>query len=163
MAANKYKTGDFNPYLYKTSDYGASWEKIKKGINKEHFTRVVREDPNQKGLLYAGTETGMYISFNDGDSWQEFQLNLPIVPITDLTIKDGNLIVATQGRSLWIVDDLSVLHQLANAKNNPTYLFTPKDTYRMGGGSRAGSLTEGANHPSGVMTYFNLADRKSVV
>ena len=99
----------------------------------------------------------MYISFNDGDSWQEFQLNLPIVPITDLTIKDGNLIVATQGRSLWILDDLSVLHQLANAKNKGTYLFTPKDTYRMVGGSRAGSFTEGANHPSGVMTYFNLA------
>ena len=158
VAATKYKTGDFNPYLYKTTDYGASWKKITKGINKEHFTRVVREDPNQKGLLYAGTETGMYISFNDGDSWQEFQLNLPIVPITDLTIKDGNLIVATQGRSLWILDDLSVLHQLANAKNKGTYLFTPKDTYRMGGGSRTGSLTEGANHPSGVMTYFNLAN-----
>ena len=158
VAGTKYKTGDFSPYLYKTTDYGASWQKITKGINKEHFTRVVREDPNQKGLLYAGTETGMYVSFNDGDSWQKFQLNLPIVPVTDLTIKDGNLIVATQGRSLWIIDDLSVLYQLKEAKNNENYLFAPKDTYRMGGSSRAGSLTEGANHPSGVMTYFNLAD-----
>ena len=158
VAGTKYKTGDFSPYLYKTTDYGATWEKITKGINKEHFTRVVREDPNQKGLLYAGTETGMYVSFNDGDSWQQFQLNLPIVPITDITIKDGNLIVATQGRSLWIIDDLSVLYQLKQAKSSATYLFTPKDTYRMGGGSRSGSLTEGANHPNGVMTYFNLAD-----
>ena len=158
VAATKYKTGDFTPYLYKTTDYGASWKKITKGIHKEHFTRVLREDPNQKGLLYAGTETGMYISFNDGDSWQKFQLNLPVVPITDLTIKNGNLIVATQGRSLWIIDDLSVLYQLMDANNKPTYLFTPKDTYRMGGGSRKGSLTEGTNHPSGVMTYFNLAN-----
>ena len=158
VAATKYKTGDFTPYLYKTTDYGASWKKITKGIHKEHFTRVLREDPNQKGLLYAGTETGMYISFNDGDSWQKFQLNLPVVPITDLTIKDGNLIVATQGRSLWIIDDLSVLYQLKDAKNRGTYLFTPKNTYRMGGGSRKGSLTEGTNHPSGVMTYFNLAN-----
>ncbi|MGI9594375.1 MAG: glycosyl hydrolase, partial [Patiriisocius sp.] len=158
VAATKYKTGDFTPYLYKTTDYGASWKKITKGIHKEHFTRVLREDPNQKGLLYAGTETGMYISFNDGDSWQKFQLNLPVVPITDLTIKNGNLIVATQGRSLWIIDDLSVLYQLKDANNRATYLFTPKDTYRMGGGSRKGSLTEGTNHPSGVMTYFNLAN-----
>ena len=156
VAGTKYKTGDFAPYLYKTTDYGKSWKKITNGIANEHFTRVVREDPTQKGLLYAGTETGLYISFNDGANWQPFQLNLPIVPITDLALKDGNLIVATQGRSLWIIDDLSVIHQLANAKNNNNFLFKPKDTYRMGGGSRSGSLTEGTNHPSGVMTYFNL-------
>ncbi|MFT5230603.1 MAG: photosystem II stability/assembly factor-like uncharacterized protein [Planctomycetota bacterium] len=156
VAGTKYKTGDFAPYLYKTVDYGKSWKKITNGIAKEHFTRVVREDPTQKGLLYAGTETGLYISFNDGANWQPFQLNLPIVPITDLALKDGNLIVATQGRSLWIIDDLSVIHQLADAKNNNDFLFKPKDTYRMGGGSRSGSLAEGTNHPSGVMTYFNL-------
>ena len=78
----------FSPYLYKTTDYGATWTQINKGINKEHFTRVLRADPAKKGLLYAGTETGMYISFNDGKSWEAFQQNLPIVPITDLTIKD---------------------------------------------------------------------------
>jgi len=158
VAGTKYKTGDFEPYLYKTTDYGKTWTKITNGINPEHFTRVVREDPKQKGLLYAGTETGMYISFNDGKNWQPFQLNLPIVPITDLAIKDNNLIVATQGRSLWIIDDLTVLHQLYKANANETMLFKPKDTYRMDGGGRAGSKTSGTNHPSGVITYFNLKE-----
>ena len=158
VAGTKYKTGDFEPYLYKTTDYGKTWTKITNGINPEHFTRVVREDPKQKGLLYAGTETGMYISFNDGKNWQPFQLNLPIVPITDLAIKDNNLIVATQGRSLWIIDDLTVLHQLYKANANETMLFKPKDTYRMDGGGRVGSKTSGTNHPSGVITYFNLKE-----
>ena len=90
VAGTKYKSGDFAPYLYKTSDYGKTWTKITNGINPEHFTRVLREDPKQKGLLYAGTETGMYISFDDGNNWKSFQLNLPIVPITDLTTKDNN-------------------------------------------------------------------------
>jgi photosystem II stability/assembly factor-like uncharacterized protein len=158
MAGTKYKTGDFAPYLYKTTDYGKTWKQITNGINEEHFTRVVREDPKKKGLLYAGTETGMYISFNDGKDWKPFQLNLPIVPITDLTIKDNNLIVATQGRSLWIIDDLSVIHQLFDANLDKNYLFKPKDSYRMSGGSRKGSLTSGTNHPNGVITYFNLKD-----
>ena len=156
VAGTKYKTGDFNPYLYKTTDYGKTWKKITNGINPEHFTRVLREDPKQKGLLYAGTETGMYISFDDGNNWKPFQLNLPIVPITDLAIKDNNLIVATQGRSLWIIDDLTVLHQLYASNSEANKLFKPKDTYRMRGGSRKGSKTEGANHPNGVITYFNL-------
>tara|TARA_R110002072_G_scaffold22615_1_gene79484 strand:+ start:330079 stop:333183 length:3105 start_codon:yes stop_codon:yes gene_type:complete len=158
IAGTKYKTGDFAPYLYKTNDYGKTWKKITNGIPDEHFTRVVREDPKKKGLLYAGTETAMYISFNDGNSWQAFQLNLPIVPITDLAIKENNLIVATQGRSLWIIDDLTVIHQLSEANGKEAYLFQPKDTYRMGGSSRSGSLISGTNHPSGVMTYFNLPD-----
>jgi len=160
VAGTKYKTGDFQPYLYKTTDYGKSWTKITNGINNEHFTRVLREDPKRKGLLYAGTETGMYISFNDGKNWKPFQLNLPVVPITDATIKDNNLIVATQGRSLWVIDDLSVIHQLYDANLNEHVLFKPKDTYRMRGGSRKGSKTSGTNHPNGVMTYFNLKDVK---
>ena len=158
IAGTKYKTGDFAPYLYKTTDYGKSWTKITNGINSEHFTRVLREDPKQKGLLYAGTETGMYISFNDGKNWKPFQLNLPIVPITDLAIKNNNLVVATQGRSVWIIDDLTVLHQLYGADASKNMLFQPKDTYRMRGGSRKGSKTSGTNHPNGVMTYFNLKD-----
>lgn len=160
VAGTRYKLGDFAPYLYKTTDYGKTWTKITNGINSEHFTRVVREDPKQKGLLYAGTETGMYISFNDGKNWQPFQLNLPIVPITDLAIKDNNLIVATQGRSLWIIDDLTVLHQLYNSNTIENRLFKPMDTYRMDGRSRSGSKTSGTNHPNGVMTYFNLKDYK---
>jgi len=156
VAGTKYKTGDFTPYLYKTTDYGKTWKKITDGINLEHFTRVLREDPKQKGLLYVGTETGMYISFNDGKNWQPFQLNLPIVPITDLTIKDNNLIVATQGRSLWIIDDLTVLHQLYGSSSEGNKLFKPKDTYRMSAGYRTGSKTAGTNHPNGVMTYFDL-------
>ncbi len=156
VAGTKYKTGDFNPYLYKTTDYGKTWIKITNGINPEHFTRVLREDPKQKGLLYAGTETGMYISFNDGKNWKPFQLNLPIVPITDLTIKDNSLIVATQGRSLWMIDDLTVIHQLYKMNQTDNMLLKPKETYRMRGRSRDGSKTSGTNLPSGVITYFNL-------
>ena len=155
VAGTRYKLGDFTPYLYKTTDYGKSWKLITTGINSEHFTRVVREDPKQKGLLYAGTETGMYISFNNGENWKSFQLNLPIVPITDLTIKDDNLIVATQGRSLWILDDLTIIHQLKNV-NEGDHLYHPKDTYRMRGGSRENSKTSGTNHANGVITYFNI-------
>ncbi len=156
IAGTKYKTGDFAPYLYKTNDYGKTWKKITNGIPSEHFTRVVREDPKKKGFLYAGTETGLYVSYNDGANWQPLQLNLPIVPITDLKVKDNNLIVATQGRSLWILDDLSLLHQLSEVKNEENILFKPKDTYRMRGNSNKESLTSGTNHPSGVVTYFYI-------
>ena len=156
IAGTRYKSGDFAPYLYKTSDYGKTWKKITNGIAGEHFTRVVREDPEQKGLLYAGTETGMYISFDDGANWKSFQLNLPIVPITDLKIKNNNLIVATQGRSLWILDDLSVLHQLNQASTDKPFLFQPKPSYRMEGGTVKSSKNTGKNHPSGVITYFYL-------
>nr|WP_282160038.1 glycosyl hydrolase [Ulvibacterium marinum] len=160
VAGTRYKLGDFQPYLYKTTDYGKTWKKITNGIDNEHFTRVLREDPKRKGLLYAGTETGMYISFDDGANWQPFQLNLPVVPITDLTIKDNNLIVATQGRSLWIIDDLTVLHQLQDGiKNKAAYLFKPKDSYRTKGGTtEKPSLTEGENHPNGVVTHFYIKD-----
>jgi photosystem II stability/assembly factor-like uncharacterized protein len=160
VAATRYKLGDFRPYLYKTTDFGKTWSQITDGIDEEHFTRVLREDPKRKGLLYAGTETGMYISFDDGASWNPFQLNLPIVPITDLAIKENNLIVATQGRSLWILDDLTVLHQLEEAsKNASAILYKPKDSYRTkGGASRTPSLTAGQNPPNGVVTHFFMKD-----
>ncbi|MFV8280879.1 VPS10 domain-containing protein [Christiangramia marina] len=157
IAGTRYKLGDFAPYLYKTTNYGKSWKKITSGISSEHFTRVVREDPAKQGLLYAGTETGMYISFDNGENWKSFQLNLPIVPITDLAIKENNLIVATQGRSLWIIDDLSLLHQLNSVEKDQDHLFKPKASYRMDGRSRK-SATSGTNHPAGVMTYFFLKD-----
>ncbi|NAS10849.1 WD40/YVTN/BNR-like repeat-containing protein [Poritiphilus flavus] len=160
VAATRYKLGDFKPYLYKTTDYGQTWTKITNGINGEHFTRVLREDPKKQGLLYAGTETGMYISFNDGASWQPFQLNLPIVPITDLALKNDNLVVATQGRSVWIIDDLTVLHQLDDSmKTSASFLFKPKDAYRTkGSAAEKPSKTAGQNHPNGVVSHFFLKD-----
>ena len=159
VAGTLYKTGDFKPYLYKTSDYGKTWSLITNGIPSEHFTRVLRADPAKKGLLYAGTETGMYVSHDDGSSWNPFQLNLPIVPITDLTIKENSLIVATQGRSIWILDDLTVLHQVnQSTANQPMTLFKPKDSYRTQGSGGKPSLTQGANLPNGVIVHYNVKD-----
>ena len=155
VAGTKYKTGDFKPYLYRTENYGMTWELITNNIKNENFTRVLRADPARKGLLYAGTESGLYISFDDGNSWKSFQQNLPIVPITDLTIKDNSLIVATQGRSLWMIDDLTVLHQLPNSNKNP-YLFKPKPTYRLRGSGGKSSLTMGTNKPNGVEVHFYI-------
>jgi len=166
IAATMYKSGDFHPYIYRTSDYGKNWKKMVNGIDQEHFTRVVRIDPNRPGLMYAGTEVGMYVSFDDGVQWQPLQLNLPMVPITDLAVKNNNLIAATQGRSLWIIDDLTPLYQMQkDFKNKQTHLYQPMPSYRMKGGSGKKSLTEGSNHPGGVMVnYFvkNLTDSTSV-
>lgn len=159
VAGTLYKAGDFAPYLYKTTNYGRSWTKITNGIDNMDFTRVVRADPNRAGLLYAGTEYGMYISFDDGRNWQDFQLNLPEVPITDLQVRDLNLIVATQGRSFWIIDDLTPLHQLdGSVAGADVHLFKPKPSYRMrqAGRGERDPLLEGENHPLGVMFYFNL-------
>jgi photosystem II stability/assembly factor-like uncharacterized protein len=162
VAVTRYKLGDFTPYLYKTTDYGKSWKKITDGIPSKHFTRVVREDDQVQGMLYAGTETGLYISTNDGKSWKSFQMNLPIVPVTDLAVKDNNLIVATQGRSLWIHDDLGLVRDAFSSslsrKQNTNQLFQPKTAYRMEGNGRAGSLTEGANHPAGVQIHYYLPE-----
>ena len=112
MVGTKYKSGDYLPYIYKTENYGKTLKQITNGIGAEDFTRALRADPKRKGLLYAGTERGMYISFDDGTNWNKFQLNLPVVPITDLAIKNDNLIAATQGRSFWMIDDLTPFHQL---------------------------------------------------
>jgi photosystem II stability/assembly factor-like uncharacterized protein len=166
VAGTRYKSGDYTPYLYKTKDYGANWELITSGIDPAHFTRVVRADPGRKGLLYCGTETGMYISFDDGTSWQPFQRNLPIVPITDLTIKNKNLIAATQGRSFWMIDDISPLHQLSDEiANSNFHLYKPLDSYRMDGSSGR-SRTAGQNHPGGVLVNFyvkTLSDSADII
>jgi photosystem II stability/assembly factor-like uncharacterized protein len=154
IVGTRYKLGDYSPYIYKTEDYGKNWKLITNGIAQEHFTRALRSDPNKEGLLYAGTENGMYISFDDGTNWEPFQLNLPIVPITDLTIKNNNLIVATQGRSFWIIDDLTPLHQLnENLTSKEIFLYKPMDSYRMGGSSRK-SKTAGQNHSGGVIVNY---------
>ncbi len=158
VAGTLYKEGDYQPYLFQTKDYGKTWTKIVNGIPQEHFTRVLRADPSIPGLLYAGTETGLYISFNDGKNWEPFQMNLPIVPITDLAIKENKLLVATQGRSFWILDDLTVIRQLATNQNDPiVQLFKPEDAWRYGPviGNRK-SLTNGQNHPGGVQIYYHL-------
>ncbi len=127
LAATRYKLDDFSPYFYKTNDYGKSWVKIVGGIPDDHFTRVIREDPNRRGLLYGGTEAGMYVSFDDGANWQPLQLNLPIVPIHDLEVRGSDLIAATHGRSFWVIDDVSPLHQLSDADGS-AHLFKPRDT-----------------------------------
>jgi len=155
VAATMYKWDDFKPYLYKTTDYGKTWKKITNGIDANHFTRVIRADPERKGLLYAGTESGMYISFDDGEHWQSFQQNLPIVPVTDLTIKDNDLIVATQGRSFWILDDLKPLRQLnKNVLQSDYYLFKPRPAYIFKGGAQKNSLKNGTNPPNGVAINY---------
>ena len=159
VVGTKYKTGDYRPYIYKTENYGKSWKLIVDGIGDEDFTRTLRADPKREGLLYAGTERGMYISFDDGKNWQQFQLNLPIVPITDLAIKNDNLIAATQGRSLWIIDDLTPIHQLNNdLMKQDIILYKPQDAYQLGGGNGRTSRTAGTNHPGGAAINFYIKD-----
>ncbi|MBN1388160.1 MAG: hypothetical protein JW965_06915 [Bacteroidales bacterium] len=158
VAATSYKSDDYRPYLYKTTDYGATWTKIVNGIDDEHFTRVVRADPVRQGLLFCGTESGMYISFNDGETWLPFQLNLPVVPITDLAIKENDLVVATQGRSFWIFDYLHLLREMdINMISEDITLFKPEDTYRVGG-RQGGGLFSGQNPLPGAVVCFYLKD-----
>ncbi len=159
VAATSYKMGDYTPYIYHTTDYGKTWKLITNGIPKEHFARVVRADKEVKGLLYCGTEYGLYISTNNGVSWQPFQLNLPEVPITDLALKDNDLIVATQGRSFWILDDLNIIWDELNRKftKESIRLYSVHPTTGFGGGEKSSSWA-GTNYPSGVKLYYNLPD-----
>ena len=157
VAGTRYKMGDFKPYLYYTKNYGADWEEITNGIPDEHFTRVIRADPKREGLLYAGTESGIYISYNNGKNWHSLQLNLPIVPITDMTIKDHDLIVATQGRSIWILDDINIIRQADNVlKEKSFHLYEPATIYRMGGGQNKNAKSAGINHANGVVLHYYL-------
>jgi len=135
LAATRYKLDDNRPFLYKTTDWGATWVKITNGIPDNDFTRVIRIDPAQPGLLYAGTETGIYLSVDDGVNWQRWP-NFPITPVYDLLIKENDLVVGTHGRAMWIMDDLTPLHQLVRelATRNAqvaTHLFQPRTTYRL--------------------------------
>lgn len=164
FAATLYKADDFRPYLYKTSDYGKTWKKITTGIPDNAFTRVIREDPNRRGLLYAGTETGIYVSFNDGENWQPLQLNLPVVPITDIAIhkRDKDLVISTQGRSFWIIDDQTILHQWKDSiASADVHLFKPEESYRMpgGGGRIPAGASLGENPAAGASLWFYLKDK----
>jgi hypothetical protein len=176
VAANRFQLDDEKPYLWKTTDCGASWTRIDNGIPNGEFTRVVREDPSKRGLLVAGTERGVYFSPDDGAHWQSLRLGLPYVPIHDLTFKQGDLIIATHGRSFYIMDDISTLEQMTDAiAEKPAHLFKPRDQYRLatggggGGGGRGGfgaaqAVTPenapvhptGQNPPTGVTVQFWL-------
>lgn len=163
VAANRYKFNDFEPMLYRTTNYGKSWTRINSGIPAMDFTRTVREDPNREGLLYAGTETGVYVSFDAGDQWQPLQLNLPPVPVTDIAVhkREKDLIIATQGRSFWVLDDLPVLHQMSDEiASGDHHLFQPEHVYLFGGGGRTPSpgSTVGENPDPGVVVFYNLQD-----
>ncbi len=159
IAVTKYKFNDFTPHIFKTADYGRSWKRLVEGIGPEAWVRVVREDPVRRGLLYAGTETGMYVSFDDGEQWQSLQLNLPIVPITDLRIEQNQLAAATQGRAFWILDDLTVLQQMtAEVQSSEAHLFRPENAYRVGGGTSESPIL-GKNPPNGAVIYYYLAHK----
>ncbi|MEM7431624.1 MAG: glycosyl hydrolase [Pseudomonadota bacterium] len=158
LAVTAYKLNDFKPYIYKTTNHGASWRRIDSGIPDGSFVRVVREDPVVKGLLYAGTEKGMFISFDDGERWQAFDLNLPAVPITDLRGREDGLAVATQGRAFWVLDDLWAVRQVSNdLADKALHLYTPP-TWAMGKPrSRPGDF-EGANPSPNVPLYYVIRD-----
>jgi len=167
-AITAYKLDDFHPYLFKTTDYGKTWTKIVSGMSDRDSTRVVREDPNHKGLLMAGTEFGLYISFDDGAHWKPFNLNLPVVQIADLAFqkREQELVVATHGRAFWVLDDVPLLYQLNDASTaGSARLFKPKDAYRVGGGRGFGGGGRGAgpavgeNPPAGAVVYYWLKDR----
>ena len=165
FAAVNYKNDDQKPYMFKTIDFGKTWKKIVSGIPADQFVRVVIEDPNKRGFLYAGTERGMFYSTDAGENWQSLQLNLPVVPISDLTIQKQtkDLVVATHGRSFYVLDNLTVLYQLADAQKADAFLFKPEDAYRTSGGSGQlpATATVGANPPSGIVVNYYLKEKAS--
>ena len=163
-AINRYKHGDDAPYIYKTTNNGTSWSLITKGIPNGAFVRVVREDPFRKGLLYAGTERGLYVSFDGGSSWSRFRLNLPTTPIHDLVVHptEKDLVVCTHGRSFWILDDLTPLHQYDASSKRLLSTYSPRHAYRVSGGSWISStMSVGQNAPSGVLFNYSLSDTTS--
>lgn len=164
IATTRYKFNDHTPALYKSTDYGKTWTNISSGIPYGSFTRVVREDQERKGLLYAGTEKGLYISWNDGKSWESLQLNLPKAPITDLKVHKGDLIVATSGRSFWILDNITTLSQYKSSSDK-LKLFSPEEAIHGFWGSPLNSSSkeveatnpyEGVNPANGMVIYYNL-------
>ncbi len=144
VALYRYLLGDFAPYLYRTDDYGKTWTRLTDGHNgiaADEPTRVVREDPDRPGLLYAGTEFGIYISFDNGGHWQSFQLNLPVTPVTDIKVAHKDLVLSTQGRSSWILDNLTPLHQLKDLAGPQPLLFAPREAVRTPGAQALEGLT----------------------
>lgn len=171
VAATRYKFNDLAPAIYKTTDYGKTWTKITAGIPYGACTRVVREDDERKDLLFAGTETGLYISFDGGRQWQPFQSNLPVTPITDLKVHKGDLIASTAGRAFWILDDLEIVRQMnPEISKTALHVYKPEPAYRVSGGSLLDRIepaledsdvvvpnsVAGTNPPTGVVIYYQL-------
>ncbi|HET7307614.1 MAG TPA: hypothetical protein VFK24_07355 [Gammaproteobacteria bacterium] len=162
VAVDRHRVDDLHPYIYRTRDYGRTWTEITAGIKAPAFVRVVRADPKRPGLLYAGTELGIYVSFDDGDNWQSLQINLPTTPIRDLAIRDGDLIAATHGRGFWVLDDLSPLRQVkAGMADAPATLYRPAIAIRMRPGSFGGTplppeTPTGENPPTGAIIDYYL-------
>ncbi|MBA2687979.1 MAG: glycosyl hydrolase, partial [Gemmatimonadaceae bacterium] len=169
VAANRYQMDDLKPYIYRTTDFGKTWTFVVNGIPATEFVRVVREDPVRRGLLYAGTERSVWISFNEGATWQSLRRNLPLVPVHDFAVREGDLIAATHGRSFWILDDLSALRQLNQGTTaRSAQLFKPRNVYRAdfrggGGTGAAGGHPSGQNPPNGAVVYYWLKDKNQTV
>ena len=157
LSVLKHKVNDLHPYIYKTEDAGKSWEMITTGIADEDYVRVVREDPVRKGLLFAGTFSGVYYSVNGGNNWKSLKLNLPIVPVTDLKIQHNDLVAATEGRAFWILDDITPLRELAFSKSgDENYLYKPSDAYLISQ-KRESANYMAPNPPDGASIFFNIA------
>jgi photosystem II stability/assembly factor-like uncharacterized protein len=157
FVGTKYKSDDYTPYIFLTNDYGKTWKKITNGIPQTHFARCLRADKKRPGLLYCGTEYGMYISYDYGENWKPFQLNLPMVPITDLTIKNNDMVVATQGRAFYILDDLSVVQNIDKMPaHDDMYVFPVEDAYRMNGRQYLNVKNAGINPPNGIVVNYFL-------
>jgi photosystem II stability/assembly factor-like uncharacterized protein len=157
LAVTRYLLGDPKPYIFKTGDYGKSWTTIVTGIDDGEPVRVVREDPGRRGLLYAGTERGVYVSFDDGAEWQSLRLNLPAVPVTDLAIRREDLVASTEGRGFWILDDLTPLQQMnETVAGRSAHLFAPRKAYRTAGNAPAATGV-GRNAPAGAILHYYLA------
>ena len=162
VAVDRHQFDDLHPYIYRTSDYGKTWTKLGQGIPDNVFVRVVREDPKKRGLLYAGTENGVFVSFNDGANWRSLKLNLPTTPVHDLVVKGDDLVVATHGRAFWILDDVSPLRGYTDdVTQKDAFLYTPAVAYRIqagAGGHHHHSKTVGDNPPAGAVFYYYLKD-----
>ena len=155
----KYKEGDQRPYVYKTTNYGSSWRSIAGDLPQEHFARVVREDPERPDLLFAGMERGLFLSFDGGDNWRAFQGELPVVPITDLMLRRNDVVLATQGRAFWVIDDISPLRQYDAAHESTTHLYETTPAYRLTPteGRASGGESTAPSAPEGAVIYYALA------
>ncbi len=156
LAVTAYKLNDFTPYVYVTADGGASWRRIDAGLPADTFVRVVREDPARAGLLYAGTEAGMFASFDAGAHWQSLRLNLPPVPVTDLAVRRGSLVAATQGRGFWVLDDLATLHQSTDVLRTPLHVYAPQPAVMLGSAPSDVPGPQAENPPRGAVIWYHL-------